>query len=1059
MGSNKHLVQDTSQLLRTKLDKLSTQLQGSLLSESISTQEGYILEVTRTLRELYKSLNEPQMDKAEILVDSSPDMDEWNTLWNQLLDDLTTIFTELENLETLTVANFNFVTTESNRLTTRLKSVSSKVGDYILYSLNPNKDALFFVDSFNDLSKIEVNSSLLNTEQCEVNQEEGIVTLPIDVEKESVIRVTEAAIINPNSNGVVGNNQELGMAHNGDISVILDNNPDTWFEYEKVVTRASSDRDPLLLDLTINLGSEKVINHIRVNPNNFGTKTIIEIEEIETSIDGQAYTSIKDDIPIAGFTTEDEENIFVLAPSTSKYAGQGIYTFTPRKVKYIHCVFKQPEAYNITTTAGTRLRYAIGLRDITINALHYREKGEIVSSAFEAGDEIRKVLLETNQNPSQLSELASITYLISHDNGGTWNQIQPKGIDPEPGVVSVPEVLEYNSVDPDSIDTSVPVQSLRLKAVLVRDNEAFLEGSSTLKKTVEIRSELHSVPEESPFTFFLERPPVDNTVIVVDPLFGSRGMEDSPHILGHAHDRLDMKLFRLPFEDIPRPVEKIITSGTEPIKYDVEPVAAADWVHVEVGGEEWSHATQPLSQYTADWENNNVAKVFVFNPNEGTLEFGNNLTTLAPAENAPITLWFEAERLFPSADEDKHLARLDFPTGSNKEDFTIKRYDKIEQYAEVLPRKATVIRLQNQNLTDISHIQTVLGPPDQKTFVNGRDELSGSSDWSIDVEKGIIYLKSPTSDQTDSSIAYWYQPIHTLTSDEWDWGETALLRDSVMIKEAAWRTIPVEDESVRMVTGARVLDLSQLSVVKGTLATELEGNEGDDDNPFLKEVTFVDGVTELGGSIKKATEQIPSFTSGLNSFTTRESITSTTTYAVSFSNTSVFQTDVSPATPSVDGEYKVDRSTNQIQIYVTDSTDSAGTVTYFYEDTNFSDEGLFSVNYPLGKIYTQRSMSSSWTLVVNFEYVDFRAEYRIARLLDANDYEVDITNQSVTVKDRETFRQLLTPKTGLYGRNNYYLVNYNYVKETRENIEDLQELFSPIIKDFSLRVLTKSRIF
>src|SRR5690606_17616470 len=246
--------------------------------------------------------------------------------------------------------------------------------------------------------------------------------------------------------GTPGNNQEVNASWNGDLSTILDNNADTWFEYEQVVSKNLKSVDPLILDITVNLGTEQVINYIRINPNNFGTKTIIQIENIETSIDGQTYISVKDDVPIDGLETDDEENIFTLSPSTSKYAGQGIYSFTPRKVKYIHFIFKQDEAYVINTPTGEKLRYAIGLRDIEMRGYHYLNEGEVVSREFSIiGQQIRKIALDTNQNPNEESPLGSIEYYVSADSGQTWNQIRPKYFNAGANQANlIPEILDYN---------------------------------------------------------------------------------------------------------------------------------------------------------------------------------------------------------------------------------------------------------------------------------------------------------------------------------------------------------------------------------------------------------------------------------------------------------------------------------------------------------------------------------------------------------------------------------------------------------------------------------------
>jgi len=1079
MTGNKFLLEDKSQLLKTKLERLTATLSGALGNETLQTQEAYIFEAIRIIREFYKDLQEPQLDKElieAVRTDDLPDADLYNKIWTQVLDDLTTTFAELENIEDLTVSNFNFITTESNRLTSRLKAVDSKLGDYILFSLNPSKDAFFFKDSFNDLSKVDVNSGLLNASECEINQAEGIVTLPVDNAQESIIVVKEIPIVNPNSNGSIGNNQEVGVPFNGNLAVLLDNNPDTWFEYERVVLRNADDKEPLVLDITINLGEEKVINHIRVNPNNFGTKTVIQIDEIETSIDGQAYTSIKDDVPVAGFTTQDEENIFSLAPSTSKFAGQGLYTFTPRKVKYVHFVFRQTEPFLINTPSGERLRYAIGLRDIDIRCFAYENEGEIVSVPFESLREIKKVLLETNQNPTTQSELANIEYFVSPDDGASWHQLQPKEFDGPSGVDSVREILDFNTGDEDQIVTPVPVKAIRLKASFKRDDEQFEEGSSTLNKRVLQAAELHPVPQASPFTIDLERNPVDQTVNVIDPMFGSRGDDEAQYIVGHAQDGLDTRRFRLPFKNFPRPVKKVLSGGA----YQTEEVPASEWIHVEVGGEEWTHATAPLSTFTIDFDNLQNFKLYTFNPNNGVLEFGDSLTnTLTPADNQPIGVYFDAERLFPSETEDDHIAQLDFPTSNNKDAFAIKRFDPIKSETETFPRKATVIRLKRENITDFSDITRALLAQSMdaspKTFVNGRDELIDAGDWSIDTDEGIVYTFTPLSATEDASATYLYQPVTELTVDDWDWATTNILRDSVTIKERAWATSTVSEQTLPTTAGLKVLDLPNLSVVKGTLdlsvtVSGVDLDMGDPNHPFVKEVDFINGAEELGGQFLQTTESIPTNlvpTADVATFQLKENIsTLTTDHPVFFSNTTLFATLVG-GTPAAPGEYAIDRvalspTYGQVDFYTTTTQSAPGTVTYFFASPAFSGNGLYSVDYKLGKIYTQRSInpggSGAFAMEANFQFTDYRAEYRIARQLDLDSFEVDVTNQTVTILDKEVLRHLQLPRASLDNRAPLYLVNYDYVAETREDISDLQAKFSPVLKDFALRVITKGTV-
>src|SRR5690606_14381576 len=180
------------------------------------------------------------------------------------------------------------------------------------------------------------------------------------------------------------------------------------------------------------------------------------------------------------------------------------------------------------------------------------------------------------------------------------------------------------------------------------------------------------------------------------------------------------------------------------------------------------------------------------------------------------------------------------------------------------PRKATIVRLKNKNLIDTTNIVTILNSVQtggRVDFLNGKDELTATNLWSMDDEDGVIYLASPTPDNTDLSISYTYQPIYNLSSSEWDWSKTQILRDSVSIKETAWKTRSVSRQELPATNGITVLDLSKLSVEKGSLDLEVtvSGSIIDLDNiqhPFQKEVDYVDGASELGGKIIQTTETI-----------------------------------------------------------------------------------------------------------------------------------------------------------------------------------------------------------
>ncbi|RLC97649.1 MAG: hypothetical protein DRI46_12635, partial [Chloroflexi bacterium] len=268
-----------STILRNKLARTTLRLQEAAsrtgANPELATMESLLGEATKILSQFYKQLSRPTYTPQRVVYDTVPDAEEFNENMQGILDDLVVNFEEFENLETIILGNFNYMVSRLNRLNRKLKSVSSQLGDFILFSDLPTKDAVFYADSFNNLYRIEGNSPLLNNEQCEINQVEGVTTLPVDREAQVPISVTQIPIINANSNGRNGNQEELNAQLHGTISTILDNNADTWFEYERVVTQ--DDSEPLLLDFTVNLGDPKIINFVRINPNNFGTRTQIEI--------------------------------------------------------------------------------------------------------------------------------------------------------------------------------------------------------------------------------------------------------------------------------------------------------------------------------------------------------------------------------------------------------------------------------------------------------------------------------------------------------------------------------------------------------------------------------------------------------------------------------------------------------------------------------------------------------------------------------------------------------------------------------------------------------------
>ena len=972
-------------LIKNKLDRLSITLKNST---SFMTKEAYMSECARVLQNFYSQLDKPFFKYQEAVRDNTLlpitnsvqknkiDYD-YNVVMDQVLDNLTIIFMEMENLESISIANFNFAMTEANRLTGRLKSVSSKLGDFILYGKNTLSDVFLVKDSFNNLIKIDIGSQFLNEDECSVNQAEGIITLPVILNESKSITVEKAPVLNDDSNGVSGNNVEIGKLYNGDILAINDGNPDTWYEYEKIVDKSSENDPPLILDMVLDLGSGKICNQIIINPNNFGTKTVLNIDQISTSLNGTDFISVKDDIPISGFEALDEENTFTLAPSTSKYAGQGVYTFTPRKAKYIHVRLRQSEPYVIQTLTGEKLRYAIGLRDIEIKALKFKNKGELVSLPLKCSDEIKKVMLEVTQNPITDSDLTNISYMISHDNGISWNQIQPKHLTGVSGIVSVPEILNYNNSDFETIKTDTPVTSLRLKIQLEREDANFIEGSSSLFQKTATKSEIQGVPVSAPFTITLDKPPIEDSVIIVDPMFGSKGIKESSYYVKYNQSQSEDTFIGLPFKNINVPMKKGIDSI-------VEQQSADEWLFVYVGGERWHQRTKNWEDYESS---DTILNVFDFNPVTGELSFSpdSSYACEQPPENAPISMHFGSERIFPSSTVNAHKAELDFPTSNSKADMIIERHEGTGSDTEQILAGSTRQILKHQNLVKLTtdgvlSFSAIQGDNSnqwtEKTFINGKEEFTqDAKQFSFDMKNGILHGSQPFT--KGLTVGYDYLKTTTLTEDQWDWATDDLLRKTIVIKENGWKDLEDTEtfEGEDFDSGTRI-NLKNMGIVRNSIHIAVGGwfPEGGQNfnNYFFKEVTFIDGKTEF---------------------------------------------------------------------------------------LNSSDNGHYSVNYKEGCIHLNIELNFNGNLEISYRYSNYTASYRIAREVDSKHYEVDTASQQIAIKDGEFFRYLETPKTTQSGRAPFYLINYDYVSETRDDIQNLKDHFTPVVKDYVLKILKKGVLF
>lgn len=1039
-----------STILRNKLAKLAIRLQQQAGPQGnnidFNTREKVLTEAIKILSRFYAKLSEPGYDPTEIIVDTVPDAEGFNDNFQAISDDLEVVFSEFENLEGVVLGEFNYMVSRLNRLNRKLKAVSSSLGDFILFSDLPTKDAVFFGDSFNNLSRVEANSPLLNNEQCEVNQVEGIVTLPVDRQAQQTINITETPVINSNSNGTSGNNEELNAQLHGVLADVLDNNADTWFEYERVVS--TDDGVALLLDFTINIGESKVINFVRVNPNNFGTRTQVEIVAIDTSIDGKDFVSIKDDIPIAGFIAEDEANVFTLAPSTSKFAGQGLYTFTPRKARYVHLTLKQTTPYTIETNAGaTKHRYAIGVRDVDIQAIPYKTEGEIISSNYELTDDVRKVVLLSSQKPdaSTISQLASIEHSVSPDNGVTWFQIRPRDSVGNTNLdQTVPEVLDFNGITDGSVATTSDVKSLRYRAKLVRNSDNFVADSAELAQVIASRTELHTPPTTTPLSITLQNAPIDGTLRLIDPQFGSRGKNEAKYQIATGNGsklRID-----LPFKPLVRDVQKVY-DGSKDITIGEDPwtLEDNDPQQVFVNNIQWTRGalSGAVNNYQLNYE-------------EGRLEFGDGTDGNAVPTGAGIAMTLSEERLYPGRGTD-HIAKLGYPTSNDKKQVEIAILQPPKSDTFVLKKGTKRHQLKPDIVAD-TVVLSSLASSAEEDFVDGDTELT-TGKYSVDYTNGMLYLHDATSTSTDVTIIYRYNPRVVLAETDWEFVDSDDgIADSISISDFAFQTFrPV---ALTIPTGVKYFNLSTLAVVRGSLTFS-------NATIFATEVEFIDGRSELLGVVHASEQLAPILgvtPSEIRVIPFSMKISTDPGFSVTFTDQSTFldeKTFVDGSTElTVDGDYSIDKTLGNIHVQLADNVEDPGVVNYYYVDPQATLTGRYSVNYQTGEVFCHDATTAGITVTHN--YSNYRMKYDIARLVPSDDWEFDASSKKITIQDREILRNLRTPQSvgvaSSVGGSKYYQAAYQYVKSGRPDVTALEPYFSPVLKDYALKIITRNRL-
>ena len=228
---------DKSKTIDNKVNALLAEIQYDYQNGNIRTETEYYYRIKTMLSEFYKSLTKPTFKFRPAV--STPMSDEYNAMITESYNDMEYIIKDCEALEQFVSQSFSDAELSRNMMANRLAYIEKQVSSIIeSTATNQPIGMVVFTELFSDTTQ---TGNLLDKNACAVNTSDGILSLRTSVRQ--TIDITDIEIDPEFSNGFPGNthtvdtlNSELHF--NGqdglhiNIRAAIDNNRDTWFEYE-----------------------------------------------------------------------------------------------------------------------------------------------------------------------------------------------------------------------------------------------------------------------------------------------------------------------------------------------------------------------------------------------------------------------------------------------------------------------------------------------------------------------------------------------------------------------------------------------------------------------------------------------------------------------------------------------------------------------------------------------------------------------------------------------------------------------------------------------------------
>lgn len=893
-----------------------------------------------------------------------------------------------------------------HELTGQMKRIKQKQSALTLWSGDKAKYVL--AEHFYNLDALD--SRFTSVPEAEVDTNQGVMTLPID-KKVSIVPFT--ARVGSGSNGVPGNSDIDITTNNINPKYTINSNVSNWFEYERM------DAGPCELSLVYEFSQAEVVNHISVEPLNFGASLPFEIEDIIFTSSKNESTSIKDLL-----NRSFDRDFFTVNTVSLDTSWQ--VTFLPVLATSITLKLKQPQAYQITTAtsegfAALRDRYAIGIKNFSCFRFEYSREGGVNTKALGIPGGLYAALPVVEAWPPSESLYNSLME-VSQDGGQTWKSVP----------LTRPQGNGQFSIDTAQGETALldgEPSNFLWRLSLDRNDDAFntvTSFSETSGTVVDAKSVLRSVSRfRSPTDISLPERPMDEKVFVIQPKVGRRGSASEGIFIGTGGGQSSSYSF---------PVE-VVSNGIDP-----------DEINIYVARQLYTRSEDNTLIGPRQWAFSDDFKSIIFS---GALPEGSVIKAVLDEE----LMLFEEK-------SDGYYHRASFLFDPDKENISIKHLPRTStKKSFLLPRRQRVISLGVNNVEDDSFVLNSIQGNVYNLVTRKADVFDASDfDYYLDGPNGVLYLSSAVGDdQVKVTFNHWDEvevdssafdvviednkPVAIrITKDNFT-AET--VREQVsqsLLKSMDVRSgrYQARDEFIPSQTFTK--QLSRDCVTAGTL--KVPTNFFSDGNLVPEEVQFVDGYTEFLGLVNMDTEATVSIEAGSNSYVTFNLSAGTLWYSefgVVFSDGTAFanlvSTDTEAQVGSLGDYYVSDAGLVTVNVGIGGVLQDGIQISYSYVNPDFSSEGKYSVDYPSGVIYSLSRLNP-------FAYVEYRSAcykiaYDIAKPVGSSFYNAATNTVSVRTENLDEVNSLVK-------------VIYTESKSS-EGFKQLKNYFSPIFSIVALR--------